>query len=268
MMDIYNGKFCVYIHTNLINGKIYVGQTCQNPKVRWANGSTYKGSVYFYKAIQKYGWENFDHEVIASKLTQDEANHFEELLIEKLDTMNPKKGYNLKSGGENNLLSDSIKQKISNAAKCRIGDKNSFFNKHHSEETKEKIRRKNKANFIKENNPMYGVHRYGENAPMYGKSHTDETKIKMSKNNSGANNPMAKKFNQYGIDGIFIKTWECAKYAENELNIRAQNIIRCAKGIRPTAGGFVWYYANDLTQPDKTKVVSITQQNDLKLRRK
>lgn len=63
-MEIYNGKYCVYIHTNKINNKKYVGQTCRDPIKRWGNdGSGYlkvnkKGKYQqpkFAFAIQKYG---------------------------------------------------------------------------------------------------------------------------------------------------------------------------------------------------------------------
>lgn len=100
-MEIYNDKYCVYIHTNKINGKKYVGQTSQKPEYRWKkDGRGYRSETYFGKAIQKYGWDNFGHEIIASNLTQEEAKNFEILLIDKLDTMNPDKGYNLTKGGE------------------------------------------------------------------------------------------------------------------------------------------------------------------------
>ena len=93
-MEIYNDAHCVYIHINKINNKKYVGQTKQIPKKRWANGEGYKGCSYFYNAICKYGWNNFDHEIIASHLTSDEADNFEKLLINKLDLTNPNNGYN------------------------------------------------------------------------------------------------------------------------------------------------------------------------------
>lgn len=114
-MEIYNDKYCVYIHTNKINGKKYVGQTCQKPEYRWGkNGRGYRSETYFGKAIQKYGWNNFEHEIIASNLTQEEAKNFEILLIDKLDTMNPDKGYNLTKGGEGTVgvvRSDEWKEK-------------------------------------------------------------------------------------------------------------------------------------------------------------
>ena len=108
-MEIYNGTYCVYIHTNKINNKKYIGQTQygDDPNKRWRNGFGYKDCTYFYKAIQKYGWNNFEHEIIASNLTQEEANHFEELLIEKFETMSSDKGYNIKSGGENHIRSET-----------------------------------------------------------------------------------------------------------------------------------------------------------------
>lgn len=103
-MEIYNDKYCVYIHTNKINGKKYVGQTCQKPEYRWRkDGRGYRSETYFGKAIQKHGWDSFEHEIVASNLTKEEADNFEVLLINKLDTMNPDKGYNLTKGGEGSV---------------------------------------------------------------------------------------------------------------------------------------------------------------------
>lgn len=55
-------NYKVYIHTNIINEKKYVGITKQNLKRRWKNGWGYydkSGRCYFWRAIQKYGWDNF-----------------------------------------------------------------------------------------------------------------------------------------------------------------------------------------------------------------
>ena len=91
-------NYCVYIHTNKINGKKYVGITCQTPSERWRGGKGYKNSVKFYKAINKYGWENFYHEIIMDNLTQDEARAAEISLIKTLDTI--QNGYNISKGGD------------------------------------------------------------------------------------------------------------------------------------------------------------------------
>ena len=62
---IVNNSFCVYVHTNKINNKKYVGQTCQKPESRWGNqGCGYKGCLLFERAIQKYGWDNFEHIIL------------------------------------------------------------------------------------------------------------------------------------------------------------------------------------------------------------
>ena len=63
-MNIIN-NYKVYIHTNLVNGKKYVGITQQAEKERWSNGNGYRENKKFYKDIQKYGWNNgFSHEII------------------------------------------------------------------------------------------------------------------------------------------------------------------------------------------------------------
>ena len=57
-------KYYVYSHRNKINNKIYIGITKQNPTVRWGvDGKRYKDSPRFWNAIQKYGWDNFEHEI-------------------------------------------------------------------------------------------------------------------------------------------------------------------------------------------------------------
>ena len=51
-------------------------------------------NVLFWNAIQKYGWDNFQHEIIASGLTSEEAGHMEQLLIKELNLANKDYGYN------------------------------------------------------------------------------------------------------------------------------------------------------------------------------
>ena len=71
-MDKQDKIYCVYKHTNKFNGKVYIGITSQQPEKRWKNGYGYEGNEYFYRAIQKYGWnDGFNHEIIVSGLTKE-----------------------------------------------------------------------------------------------------------------------------------------------------------------------------------------------------
>ncbi len=105
--------YTVYAHINKINKKIYIGMTIMNPIRRWNNGKAYKHNEYFKNDIQKYGWNNLDHEIIDSGLTKEEAENFERLLIEKLDTTNRNKGYNIDIGGFCNPRVEETRYKIS-----------------------------------------------------------------------------------------------------------------------------------------------------------
>lgn len=139
-------EYTIYKHTNKMNGKVYIGQTCLPVNERWKKGEGYKGCDYFYHAIQKYGWDNFEHEIIASNLTKEEADEMEAALIIELDTRNHEKGYNLKGGGSHGSYSLESRQKISDSLKGRklseehkrkIGE--AGVGRTHSEETKRKI---------------------------------------------------------------------------------------------------------------------------------
>lgn len=149
--------FKVYMHVNKHNGRKYIGITCEPIKNRWRNGKSYKVNSHFYNAIQKYGWdEGFEHLILYENLTQQQAMNKEVELIAKYK--NTKEGvYNLTDGGEHytqtpesiakmketkrkNLTPDRL-EKIRQAAQARDfnGEKNPFYGKHHTEESKKKM---------------------------------------------------------------------------------------------------------------------------------
>ena len=83
----------MYIHTNLLNHKKYVGITRTSEKHRWSNGNGYSENEKFYNDIQKYGWnDGFSHEIIKENLTYKEARNYERYYISKYDTV--ASGYN------------------------------------------------------------------------------------------------------------------------------------------------------------------------------
>jgi group I intron endonuclease len=85
----------IYKITNLIDGKVYVGQTKQKPERRWSQHKKEKrGNCAIHKAINKYGKENFIFEVIDSANNQEELNNLEMDYIKKLDSLVPQ-GYNI-----------------------------------------------------------------------------------------------------------------------------------------------------------------------------
>ena len=100
-------NYCVYIHKNKENGKEYIGITGQqDPNKRWRNGTGYHDNPYFEKAIEKYGWDGFDHIIVRTELTQDEAFQAEKDLIKEHDTTNKDKGYNISGGGQSGRYID------------------------------------------------------------------------------------------------------------------------------------------------------------------
>lgn len=92
--------YVVYIHINKINGKKYIGITCQKPEYRWGQqGQGYRECPVFWNAILKYGWDNFDHVIHADNLTKEEACKLEIELIAEMNSNNPLFGYNVAKGG-------------------------------------------------------------------------------------------------------------------------------------------------------------------------
>lgn len=205
-------EYTVYIHISPSN-KYYVGITSKKPEHRWWNGKGYKSNKYFYNAIQKYGWDNFEHEIIAEHLTEQEAKNFEITLISKLKSTNRKYGYNITLGGESNngnVVSEETRRKLSDSLKgkkTRLGIKQ-------SDKTKRKI-----------------------SETMTGRKHSDDTKKNMRSNSYNK-----KQVSQYDKNNKLLKTYMSTMEAQRETNIPNTNIVKCCNGKLHTAGGFIWKY--------------------------
>ena len=90
-------KYTLYKLTNTAdNGKSYIGQTT-NPKMRW-NRCQYRG-IRIKAAIEKFGWNNFKHEILAVVDDPDIADKLEIGFISGFKTQNPDFGYNTQHGG-------------------------------------------------------------------------------------------------------------------------------------------------------------------------
>lgn len=118
MNDTKSTTYTVYKHTSPSN-KVYIGITSRPVKERWAKGHGYNYNTHFWRAIQKYGWDNFQHEILYENLSKEEASKLEIELIAKFDSMNQAKGYNLTTGGEHCTVSEEVRQRISRKLKGR-----------------------------------------------------------------------------------------------------------------------------------------------------
>lgn len=102
-------SYIVYMHENKINGKKYIGMTKRSLKKRSNNGKGYKGCDKFYRAIEKYGWNNFTHKILYKNLTKEEAELKEQELIKLYNTQ--VNGYNIANGGKANSVTQETIEK-------------------------------------------------------------------------------------------------------------------------------------------------------------
>lgn len=212
-------NYSLYIHTNKINGKKYIGITNQQPvSRRWSNGMGYKKSPRFFNAIIKYGWDNFHHQIIYENLTKDNAETLEKQYIKKYNTTNEKYGYNIQKGGGITNLSELTKYKIKMANKGRK----------HTLETRKKM----------------SISHIGKQKCL-GYKHSEETKEKHRQYMIGKKNHHSRAVNQYDLEENFIKTFECMQDAVNELGLKSSShISMCCSGKRNKFHGYIWKYSN------------------------
>lgn len=242
----YNNPYgFIYITTNMINGKKYLGQ-----RKFYRNWQEYLGSgkslVY---AIQKYGKENFVRNIVCICNSLEELNQAEHDISVFLNVVKSEDWYNLKYGGdsmEGYSPPQEVREKISKANKgkpapnkgipmseeakrkqreAQSGEKSSWYGRKHTEEAKQKIRNKK-----------------------IGMQASQETKNKMSQQRQGKNNYDAKPIVQLTMDGEFIRDWEYLRQAAKELNISESGICQCCRKQRRFANGYRWIYAKEYYQ--------------------
>ena len=131
----------IYKITNLLNSKVYVGQTHGTPQVRFMQHCTPKSGRYsaLTRAILKYGKENFRVDELQVCASQEELNKAEKEWIVRLGALGPQ-GYNLKEGGSNGRLTEEIKRKIGlRATGKKRADGGPMLGKRHTPEACAKI---------------------------------------------------------------------------------------------------------------------------------
>lgn len=119
----------VYLITNLLNGKQYIGQTISCYKARWQNHCK-KGNA-LHSAIKKYGRKSFRVQVLDTAYTLDELNAKELFWVNEMNCYAPK-GYNIAIPGNNRRVAESTKKLMSE--KCS-GVNNHNYGKKASQET-------------------------------------------------------------------------------------------------------------------------------------
>lgn len=231
MTKLADGGFTVYKHT-APNGKVYIGITSKEPKVRWHGGNGYYHNEHFHNAIKKYGWDNITHEIIETDLPKDAACELEIRLIAQYNATNPKYGYNGTHGGEH---FKPTAEAIERARQAHIG-KRYNIGVPFTEERKRHMR-ENHADFNGANNPNYGKKWTPEQIAVRQAHRTYKR---------GGEMPNAKAILQYTRDGIFIKRWECI--ADACVVCSKTSIKDCLRGKYKVGGGFVWKYANEVNK--------------------
>lgn len=172
----------IYITTNLINGKKYIGKRLYTKG--WEN---YLGSgVRLQYAIKKYGRKNFKREILEECFSEEDLNNAEIRWIMFFGAVESEDFYNIAHGGEGmaggelhplygKKHNEETIKKMSKKAKLRTGEKNPFYGKTHSKETREKlaIAQTNRPKSLKERMDI-SKRTKGKNNPMYGRKHTEK----------------------------------------------------------------------------------------------
>ncbi len=238
----------IYLITNNLNGKKYVGQTiAQDINKRWKSYYNLRKKqigICFYNALNKHKPENFKFEIICICF-DDDCNKYEEDYIQKFDTLSPN-GYNLRLGGKNGKQHpESIeKRRIANTGKKRQeehilrGERNHNFGVKMSEEQKQKISK------------SFTIERKEKLSNIMIEKHKNGKYKNIKKNLEGLKNgakSLRKKVNCYSINNELIKTYDSMSEASKDTNTTHQAISKCCSGKYKnykTAGGFIWKLCN------------------------
>ena len=238
----------IYLITNRITGKQYVGQTINTIQRRWREYcyEAKRGCRFaLHLAIQKYGKENFTVEQIDVACDRDELDRKEQFWMEYYNTLTPN-GYNLQTGGGHHTVSEETRKRMSEAA--GRGENHHWYGRHHTDEVKERIRQAHLGRkFTKEHCENMGKVRKGEKNWNYGRKWSDDVKKKMSEARigrfRGANAHHARPV-------MCIETGEvfgAVKVAAQAYGGDDSSLGKVCKGKQKTWKGLHWKYVDEVT---------------------
>lgn len=99
----------IYIITNDINDKVYIGQTTKTleNRIMTHHNSMISGvNTHIYNAMRKYGWDKFHFREIATAESQEDLDYLEQYYIAKYNSV--KNGYNMAFGGSTNTMDSPV----------------------------------------------------------------------------------------------------------------------------------------------------------------
>ena len=192
------------------------------------NGNGYKSSPYFYSAIQKYGWDNFEHNILYDNFTKEEACKKEQELIQKFQSMDRSFGYNSTSGGEMFVMNPETKSKISNKLKRNTNG----LGYPCSEEKRQKISKAQKGRKLTEEHKQ----KLSKAAKQRHVPCSEQKRKILSQNY-----PHKKPVYCLELDIVFESVQECSRV----LDILATNISKLCNGRGKTLKGYHLSYYND-----------------------
>lgn len=222
-------NYCVYMHT-APNGKVYIGVTSKKPEKRFNGGLGYQKQPLFYNAIRKYGWENFEHVILAEGLSAEEASQKEIGLILCYNSNDRKYGYNRSIGGEYGATGVKYTEEQRVARSKRLAGRTL------SEETKAKIGNANRKYVMSEQ------HKAAISAFHKGKPWSEEEREKIT----AAGKKYWRKVVCLDSEGNFIREFESITIAAKAVGVDQSAISNVLSGRNKTSKGFIWRYADEV----------------------
>lgn len=227
----------IYKVTNVLNNKVYIGQTTTSLEKRKKEHLSKQDNTYFHNALQKYGKECFIWEIIEQDIEISELNAREQYWIQYYNSNNHDNGYNLSAGGEN-------------------GDALTIWRQQHPELVKEMAQKGNLAMKQKlinnpeleekrKTNALIGIKKYSQEHQEEQRQHGMQIYLTHKEQQDAQ---MQQFHEQQSKRTLCIETgiiYPSVSEAHRQTGISQGNISAVCNGHRKTAGGYHWKYLDN-----------------------